>query len=41
MTTTQVILGAVGWLALTFGAAWLGSRFLRAASSLTAAVAAP
>ena len=28
MTTTQAILGAVGWLALTFGAAWLGSRFL-------------
>ncbi len=28
MTTTQIIIGGVGWLALTFGAAWLGSRFL-------------
>jgi len=28
MTTTQAILGAVVWLALTFGGAWLGSRFL-------------
>src|SRR5512145_1184486 len=27
MKTAQLILGAVGWLALTFGAAWLGSRF--------------
>jgi benzodiazapine receptor len=27
MTTTQVILGAVGWLVLTFVAAWLGARF--------------
>ncbi len=27
MTATQVVLGAVGWLALTSGAAWLGSRF--------------
>jgi benzodiazapine receptor len=28
MTITQSILGAAGWLVLTFGAAWLGSRFL-------------
>jgi benzodiazapine receptor len=28
MTTTQGILGAIGWLAITFGAAFLGSRFL-------------
>jgi translocator protein len=28
ITTIQLILGAVGWLALIFGAAWVGSRFL-------------
>jgi tryptophan-rich sensory protein len=28
MTTIDSILGAIGWLALTFSAAWLGSRFL-------------
>jgi benzodiazapine receptor len=28
MTITQSILGALGWLALTFAAAWLGSRYL-------------
>jgi tryptophan-rich sensory protein len=28
MTFIELILGAIGWLALTFGAAWLGSRFL-------------
>ena len=28
MTTIESILGAIGWLALTAGAAWLGSRFL-------------
>jgi benzodiazapine receptor len=28
MTTTRAVLGAVGWLVLTFGAAWLGSRSL-------------
>lgn len=28
MTIIESILGAIGWLALTFGAAWLGSRFL-------------
>ena len=28
MTTTAAIFGAVGWLALTFGAAAFGSRFL-------------
>ena len=28
MTTTTIIVGAVGWLALTFGAAALGARFL-------------
>jgi benzodiazapine receptor len=28
MTTIQLILGAVVWLGLTFGAAWIGSRFL-------------
>jgi tryptophan-rich sensory protein len=28
MTTIELILGAIGWLAITFGAAWLGSRFL-------------
>jgi len=28
MTVFQLILGAIGWLVLTFGAAWLGSRFM-------------
>ena len=28
MSLTQEILGIIGWLGLTFGAAWLGSRFL-------------
>ena len=28
MTTAIAVIGAVGWLALTFGAAALGSRFL-------------
>ena len=28
MDLTQEIFGGIGWLALTFGAAWLGSRFL-------------
>lgn len=28
MPITEQILGAVGWLTVTFGAAWLGSRFL-------------
>ena len=28
MTTTTIIVGAVGWFALTFGAAALGARFL-------------
>ena len=28
MTTSMVIIGAIGWLALTFGAAALGARFL-------------
>lgn len=28
MTLTQSIFGAIGWLALTFAGAWLGSRFL-------------
>ena len=28
MTIIQSILGAIGWLILTFGAAWIGSRFL-------------
>jgi hypothetical protein len=28
MTTAQSIFGALGWIALTFGEAWLGSRFL-------------
>ena len=28
MTIIQSILGAIGWLLLTFGAAWVGSRFL-------------
>ncbi len=28
MTIIELILGGIGWLALTFGAAWLGSRFL-------------
>ncbi len=28
MTIIESIVGAVGWLALTFGGAWLGSRFL-------------
>jgi translocator protein len=27
MTTTQAILGALGFLVLTFGAVWVGSRF--------------
>jgi benzodiazapine receptor len=26
MTVIQLVLGAIGWLAITFGAAWLGSR---------------
>ena len=28
MTVARLIFGAVGWLALTLGAAWLGSRYL-------------
>jgi benzodiazapine receptor len=28
MTIIESILGAIGWLALTAGAAWVGSRFL-------------
>jgi tryptophan-rich sensory protein len=28
MTIIESTLGAIGWLALTFGAAWLGTRFL-------------
>lgn len=28
MTTTVAAIGAAGWLALTFAAAWLGARFL-------------
>jgi benzodiazapine receptor len=28
MSLTQEIFGVIGWLGLTFGAAWLGSRFL-------------
>lgn len=28
MSISQEIFGAIGWLGLTFGAAWLGSRFL-------------
>jgi benzodiazapine receptor len=28
MSLTQEIFGGIGWLGLTFGAAWLGSRFL-------------
>jgi len=28
MTSAQLVFGAIGWLALTFGSAWLGSRFL-------------
>ena len=28
MTLIELIFGGIGWLALTFGAAWLGSRFL-------------
>src|SRR5690242_18543931 len=28
MTSTRLIFGALGWLVLTFGAAWLGSRYL-------------
>jgi translocator protein len=28
MTIARMIFGTVGWLALTFGAAWLGSRYL-------------
>ena len=28
MTTIEIILGAIGSLAITFGAAWLGARFL-------------
>jgi translocator protein len=28
MTAIQSILGAIGWLGITFSAAWLGSRFL-------------
>jgi len=28
MSIAQEVFGAIGWLGLTFGAAWLGSRFL-------------
>ena len=28
MTVARLIFGAMGWLALTLGAAWLGSRYL-------------
>jgi len=28
MTTAIAVIGAVGWLVLTFGAAWLGARFI-------------